>query len=65
MKKTVKQLDDYMWKSYINSLKPLEQAAKKMDHPLIKKSVKERIFDDLTVDLTEEYENAKYRGELS
>ena len=65
MKKTIKQLDDYMWKSYIKSLKPLEQAAKKMDHPLIKDSVKERLFDDLTVDLTEEYENARYRGELS
>ncbi len=65
MKKTIKQLSDHTWKSYISSLKPLEQAVRKINHPLIKESAKNRIFEDLTVDLTDEYENAKYRGELS
>ena len=63
--KTIKQIDDFMWKSYVKSLKPLEQAVKKLNHPLIKDSAKKQIFDNLTVDMTDEYENAKYRGELS
>ena len=59
-----KKVDDTIWKIYLKEMNSIEEDIKKINHPMIKKSVKESLHDSLIVKFTEELENKMIRDEL-
>jgi hypothetical protein len=60
----MKKINDFAWKEILKENNSLEESVKKINHPMIKESVKDQIKADLIVKFTDELENQKIRDRL-
>ena len=58
------KINDFVWKEILKENNSLEESIKKINHPMIKESVKDQIKADLIVKFTDELENQKIRDRL-